>query len=478
LDSVPSPTDERLSAVLQEWSERRRQLIAPAPEALLVPGSSVAERAFIFRKDPAAPQRYLLLSGAKSAEALIGGISTGDSLDKAKNRRGAVRLRRLFDLIGETGEPVLALFGMKSAEAKSVYAELLVAPLSSNGKTIDAFLACFSTRQTGSAVKRAGPRWIKPHPLLFAFESSRKFGERVASELGLLLSPIEERIFEDGEEKTRPLAHVQGRDVYVVSGLERSSSQSVHDRLCKLLFFIATLKTNGASRVTAVVPYLAYMRKDRQTKDQDPLTALYVARLFETVGTDCLITMETHNLSAFQNAFRCLTMHLTAYEAFASFFASLPDSAQVTVVSPDLGGGKRADMFRAVLEKSLHRPVGKAFLEKQRSEGVVSGDIFAGDVKGRIVIILDDIISSGTTMARAAQACAERGAAEIHLCATHGLFSKDAVANLAAPLITGILVTDTVDVGEPYRGGKGLTIVPVAGLFADAIAQCRENAAG
>jgi ribose-phosphate pyrophosphokinase len=252
----------------------------------------------------------------------------------------------------------------------------------------------------------------------------------------------------------------------------------VHDRLCKLLFFIATLKTNGASRVTAVVPYLAYMRKDRQTKDQDPLTALYVARLFETVGTDCLITMETHNLSAFQNAFRCLTMHLMAYEAFASFFASLPDSAQVTVVSPDLGGGKRADMFRAVLEKSLHRPVGKAFLEKQRSEGVVSGDIFAGDVKGRTVIILDDIISSGTTMARAAQACAERGAAEIHLCATHGLFSKDAVANLAAPLITGILVTDTVDVGEPYRGGKGLTIVPVAGLFADAIAQCRENAAG
>ncbi|CAN7637804.1 ribose-phosphate diphosphokinase [Neorhizobium sp. LjRoot104] len=478
LDSAPSHMDERLSAVLQEWLDRRKQLIAPSPEAMLSPASSAADQAFIFQRDPSAPRRYLLTSGASSAEVLIGEVSMGGHLETARNRRGAVRLRRLFELVGETGEPILALFGTKSAEGKSFYVELLVAPLSKNGKYIDAFLSCVSARQVASAATKTVPHWIQPPPLLFAFDSSKHFGERVAAELGLPLCSIEERVFEDGEEKTRPLAHVRGREVYVVSGLERSGSLSVHDRLSKLLFFIATLKTNGAARVTAVVPYLAYMRKDRQTKEQDPLNSAYVARLFETVGTDCLITMETHNLAAFQNAFRCHTMHLTAYEAFAAFFANLPRSAEVSVVSPDLGGAKRADMFREVLEKALRQPIGKAFLEKQRSQGVVSGDLFAGDVKGRVVIILDDIISSGTTMARAARACAERGAAQIWLCATHGLFSKDAAANLAVPFIDGIVVTDTINIGQPYRCDKRLTIIPVAAVVAGTIAQCHGSAAG
>lgn len=477
LDSMPNPVDERLSAVFQEWLDQRQQLIAPPPQALVSPGSSAAEQAFIFRQDPSAPHGYLLTSGARSAEALIGAISTGDRLEAAKNRRGAVRLRRLFNLVARTGEPILALFGARRPAAQPIYVELLVAPLSTDGRTVDSFLACASTRLVASAAKVAARR-MPPHLLLFAFNSSRYFGERLANELGLPLSPIEERIFEDGEEKCRPLVDVRGRDICVISGLERSGGESVHDRLCKLLFFIATLKTNGASRVTVVAPYLAYMRKDRQTKEQDPLTAACVARLFETVGTDCLMTMDTHNLAAFQNAFRCLHMHLTAYEAFALHFAKLPEPAEVTVVSPDLGGVKRADMFREALEKRLHRPVGKAFLEKQRSQGVVSGDLFAGDVQGRTAIILDDIISSGTTMARAARACAERGAAHIHICATHGLFSADAAANLANPSIDEILVSDTIDIAEPHRGDKRLTIVPVAKVFASAIARsCEETAA-
>lgn len=477
LDSVPSPTDERLAAVLQEWLDRRQQLIAPAPQALMTAGTSAAEKAFIFRKDPDAPRHYLLSSGADAAAPLIGRISAGDRLDAAADRRGAVRLRRLFDMVGETGEPILGIFSSKSAEAGPIHTELLVAPLSSNGKSVDAFLASASVQRTEPAPARTPVRWPQPHPMLFAFESSRIFGERVAARLGLSLSPIEERFFEDGEEKTRPLAHVRGRDIHVISSLDGTDRESVHDRLCKLLFFIATLKTNGASRVTAVTPYLAYMRKDRQTKEQDPLTAAYVARLFEAVGTDRLITMESHNLSAFQNAFRCPTLHLTAYGAFAAHFAGLLQSAEVTVVSPDLGGGKRADMFRVVLEKVLRRPVGKGFVEKQRSQGVVSGDLFAGDVQGRVVIIMDDLISSGTTMARAAEACKQRGATGIHLCATHGLFSKEAAGHLALPFIDSIVVADTVETGRRYGGDKRLTVIPVTNIFADAIAECCETSA-
>lgn len=477
MDSVPSPTDEHLSAVLQEWQDKRQLLIAPAPESLVATGTSAAERAFIFRKDAAIPLHYLLSTGADSAEPLIGRISTGDRLETAANRRGAVRLRRLFEMVGETGEPILGTFSSKSADAKLVYTELLVAPLSSNGKVVDAFLACVSVQRIDSAPARTSIRWPQPHPMLFAFGSSKAFAERVAARLGLPLSPIEERVFEDGEEKTRPLAHVRGRDVYVISSLDKTDRESVHDRLCKLLFFIATLKTNGASRVTAVTPYLAYMRKDRQTKEQDPLTAAYVARLFEAVGTDRLITMESHNLAAFQNAFRCPTVHLTAYEAFAAHFAGLLRSADVTVVSPDLGGGKRADMFRVVLEKVLRRPVAKGFVEKQRSQGVVSGDLFAGDVQGRVVIIMDDLISSGTTMARAAEACKQRGATGIYLCATHGLFSKEAAGHLALPFIDGIVVADTVEAGRRYAGDGRLIVIPVASIFADAIAECCETAA-
>lgn len=474
LDSLPRPSDQQLSDVFQEWLDRRRQLIAPTPEALIAPGSTAAARAFTFRRDAATPQDYVLTSDPAPAAALIGELPAGGRLAAAKNRRGAVRLRRLFDMVGRTGEPILAVFSTRYRHAPSVYVELLVAPLSSDGRTIDSFLASASMRRLSSAATKVFPNRVPPNVLLFALQGSGSFGERVASELGLPLSQVEERIFEDGEEKTRPLVEVRGRDVCVVSGLARSGDQSVHDRLCKLLFFIATLKTNGASRVTVAAPYLAYMRKDRQTKLRDPLTAAYVARLFEAVGTDCLLTMDTHNLAAFQNAFRCLNVHLTAYEAFASHFANLAGSAEVTVVSPDLGGAKRAEMFREALEKLLHRPVGMAFMEKQRSQGIVSGDLFAGEVRGRTAVIIDDIISSGTTMARAAQACADRGAAHIHLCASHALFSSDAAANLAAPFIDEILVSDTVEVAAPYRDDKRLTIMPVAGLFAGAIARFYE----
>jgi len=203
--------------------------------------------------------------------------------------------------------------------------------------------------------------------VLFALGDSRAFGDVVARHLDDALAPHEERDFEDGEHKTRPLTNVRGRDVYVLANLAGESQQSANDRLCRLLFFVATLKDAGAVRVTAVAPYLCYARKDRQTKSRDPVTTRYVAQLFEAVGTDHVITIEAHNLAALQNAFRCDTDHLDANMLFATHFQKVVSEEEVAVVSPDMGGVKRAELFRERLEAMLGRAVAKGFMDKQRS---------------------------------------------------------------------------------------------------------------
>ncbi len=309
--------------------------------------------------------------------------------------------------------------------------------------------------------------------LLFALGDSRAFGEAVSRHLGVPLAPHEERDFEDGEHKTRPLVNVRRRDVYVLANLAGDSRQSANDRLSRLLFFVGALKDAGAARVTAVAPYLCYSRKDRQTKPRDPVTSRYVAQLFEAVGTDCVLTIEVHNLAAFQNAFRCDTDHLDANLLFAKYFTALIGDGPVAVVSPDVGGVKRAEQFRERLEALLGRPVGKAFMDKQRSMGEVTGDIFAGDVSGCTAILLDDMISTGGTMARVAAACRERGAQKIHLAATHGLFSGGASTLFAEPSFASVVVTDSVSplrLDSAKAGGR-LVALSVAPLFAEAIAR-------
>ena len=125
---------------------------------------------------------------------------------------------------------------------------------------------------------------------LFAVEGTRDFGERVAQHLDLILGTHEERPFEDGEHKIRPLAEVRRQDVFVIHSLYGDAEQSPNDKLCRLLFFIGALKDAGAERVTAVVPYLCYARKDRRTQPRDPVTTKYVARLFEACGADAVMT--------------------------------------------------------------------------------------------------------------------------------------------------------------------------------------------
>ncbi|HET20047.1 MAG TPA: ribose-phosphate pyrophosphokinase, partial [Chromatiales bacterium] len=201
---------------------------------------------------------------------------------------------------------------------------------------------------------------------LFAPGASRPLGERVADILGIPLGALEERDFEDGEHKARPLESVRGADVYVLHSLHADAEQSVNDKLVRLLFLIGALRDAGAERVTALVSYLCYARKERKTKSRDPVTTRYVAALFEAVGVDRVVTLDVHSLAAFQNAFRCRTEHLESTRLFIEHFAPRLGDREAAVVSPDVGGVKRADGFREALERRLERPLASAFMHKKR----------------------------------------------------------------------------------------------------------------
>jgi ribose-phosphate pyrophosphokinase len=279
---------------------------------------------------------------------------------------------------------------------------------------------------------------------LFALQASRDFGARVAAELGRDLAPHEEIAFEDGEHKARPLQDVRGADAYVVQSLHGDAQGSAAERLVRLLFFASTLCDHGAARVTAVLPYLAYARKDRHTKPFDPVYTRYTARLMEAAGLFAVLAFEVHNDAAFDNAFRIPTLHLRGSSVLAPPIAAWVGDAPVVVASPDPGGVKRAQLFRETLERLLGRECGSAWLEKRRSGGVVSGSLLAGDVRDTTVVLVDDLISTGGTLVRAARTCREQGARGVIACAAHGLFSPGADAAMSDAALASVLVTDSV----------------------------------
>jgi ribose-phosphate pyrophosphokinase len=307
--------------------------------------------------------------------------------------------------------------------------------------------------------------------LVFALHASRSLGERIADRLGVKLAAHEERDFEWGQHKSRPLESVRGADVYVVHSLHGQAGQSTNDKLCRLIFFLAALRDADALRVTAVVPYLCYTRKDRQTKHRDPVITRYVATMFESVGLDRLVTVEVHNLAAFQNAFRCRTEHLGARRIFADFLAEACAGRDLAVVSPDYGGIKRANSYRAAIAARLGRDVSSGFVEKRRSEGIVSGETFVGDIRGRTAVLVDDMICGGTTLARAADACRRAGASGVIAVAAHGAFVPEASDVLARAPIDTIAILDHIppDALSPALPEGQLRVLASAPLLADAI---------
>lgn len=316
-----------------------------------------------------------------------------------------------------------------------------------------------------------------PTLALFTLTGTTDYAKRVSAQLEEPLCPIEERSFEDGEHKIRPLVPVDGNDAFVIHALHGDETQTVNDKLCRLLFLINTLKDHGAARVTAVLPYLCYARKDRRTQLYDPVTSRYVAALFEAMGTDRVLAIEVHNVAAFENGFRCATQHIDTAELFATHFAPLAKSDKLVVVSPDSGGVKRAEQFRHALEQKSGQLIDNAFVEKYRSGGVVTGGALVGGVQGRTAIILDDLISTGNTLLRAAKACRAAGARRVFGAAAHGLFTGGASELFASNDFDGLVVADTVPLLKSIAPAARdrLTILDSTGIVANAIAKVHKG---
>ncbi len=283
---------------------------------------------------------------------------------------------------------------------------------------------------------------------LFAIKGSRTLGAAIGRDLQVALAGHEELDFEDGEHKIRPTEDVRGRDVVVVHSLFGEPGFSVNDKFCRLLFFVGALKDAGARSLTAVIPYLCYSRKDRRCAEYDPVCTRYLAQLLESVGVTAVMTMDVHNQSAFENSFRIPNRNLEAHSLFVKHFARELRGKSLAVVSPDSGGVKRAEIFRLALQTELNQEISKGFVEKIRHNETVTGDTLVGDVKGRTVLIFDDLIASGTTLAKAARRCKQDGALEVFAGATHGVFTELANELLADPALDRIVVTDSV---RPFR---------------------------
>lgn len=310
---------------------------------------------------------------------------------------------------------------------------------------------------------------------LLACASSQDYAETIAIGMGIELTPVEERSFEDGEFKVRPLENVAGSDAFVVQSLYPESSASAADKWLRCLFLAGAVRDAGAERVTLVVPYLAFCRKDRRTQPWDPLHTRYLAQMAEAVGADAVVTLDIHNLAAFQNAFRCRAEAVTAAPLFVEHVRAQRADLPRLVLSPDAGGVKRAEAFRQRLSETSDSEVALGMMEKFRGGGELRLGRLVGDVAGRHVLILDDLIASGSTLAHAAKACKEAGARRVTALATHGLFVKDAGSVLADPALDELVITDSV---PPRRveGLKGkLTVLESGPLLGRVIGRMHEH---
>ena len=308
--------------------------------------------------------------------------------------------------------------------------------------------------------------------LLFGLGESRGFAADIARAASIELAPLEERTFEEGEFKLRPLVPVRDRTVFVVQSLAGSTDAPVAHRLVRLLFLLFGLRDAGASRTIALVPYLSFARKDRRTQLRDPVNTRYVAQLLESTGLGRLIALDVHNPAALDNAFRIPLDHLSALPMFADHFARRFPGSELVVASPDVGGIKRVQLFREFLARRLEKDVELAFVEKRRAGGVVSGGTIVGNVAGRTVIVLDDLCATGGTLMRAAAGLREAGAEAVHIAVTHAPLAAGLAALLATDGIAGIVVTDSVGTAMhgqvPSRHPK-ITILPIAPLFGQAV---------
>lgn len=301
--------------------------------------------------------------------------------------------------------------------------------------------------------------WLK----IFTGNSNIDLVEEIARDLGTAMGKSLVKNFSDGEINVEIDESVRGMDVFVV----QSICHPVNNNLMELLILIDALKRASAERITAVLPYYGYARQDRKVSPRAPISAKLIADLITTAGASRILTVDLH-AGQIQGFFNIPVDHLFAAPVLLEYLKKLKND--LVIVSPDAGGVERARAYAKRLNTSL------AIIDKRREGPNVSQVMnIIGDVEGMVAIIVDDLVDTGGTLARAAYALMEKGAKTVYACCTHPVLSGKAVEIISGSPIEEMIVTNTVPLQEEARACRKIKVLSVSSLLADAIRRIYED---
>ena len=304
---------------------------------------------------------------------------------------------------------------------------------------------------------------IKEKIKVFSGNANRKLAEEICRELGISLGSCEVGKFSDGEIFVNIDETVRGRDVFII----QSTCSPVNDNIMEVLILIDAFKRASAGRINAVIPYYGYARQDRKTKAREPITAKLIADLLTVAGIDRVVSMDLH-AGQIQGYFDIPVDHLSGVPILAEYFREVVDGDTV-VISPDLGGVTRARTFANLLDLPI------AIIEKRRPKANVSEVMnVIGDIEGKDVIIVDDIIDTAGTITEAAEVLKTFGARAVYACATHAVLSGPAIKRIDDSVIEKFIITNTIPLFEGEQSSK-IETVSVAPIFGEAIKRIHYN---
>jgi len=299
---------------------------------------------------------------------------------------------------------------------------------------------------------------------IFSGLSNVALASAVCKYLGIPLGGAKIERFPDGEKVVRVEDDVRGRDCFVV----QSTCKPVDENLVELLIYLDCLRRASAKRITAVIPYFGYARQDRKDEGRVPITAKLVANLITAAGADRVLAIDLH-AQQLQGFFDIPVDHLTGELVLCKYFRDKKIS-NLTVVSPDVGNMKIASRYASHLGGEL------AIVHKKRTGGSnVEAQEIIGEVKGRNILMCDDIIATAGTVCSAAKLLKERGAEKIYVGATHGVLAGQALEQLEQAPIDEVVITDTIPRQEGVKGAGNIKVLTVSTMLGEAIKRIHRN---
>ena len=302
--------------------------------------------------------------------------------------------------------------------------------------------------------------------MLFSGRAHPDLALQVARELGIELAPTRAFDFANGEIYVRFEESVRGCDAFVL----QSHTAPINQWIMEQLIMVDALKRASAKRITVIMPFYGYARQDKKHRGREPISARLMADLFKQAGADRLMAVDLHT-DQIQGYFDGPVDHLWAMPLLIKHIRENTDTSRLTIVSPDAGRVKVADKW----SDKLGAPI--AIVHKRRDINVanqVSVHEIVGDIRGRVCVLVDDMIDTAGTICAAAEALYENGAAEVVIVSTHAVFSGPAIDRLKNSRVSQVIVTDTLPVAEERRFDK-LTVLSVAPIVARAISEVFED---